>query len=186
MINNETGMPGTTEDQANLVEIFDDGAAAIASGVTNIQFDFYSVDNTLGEMRDPWGSPDDPFEGMNPFTGTDDGLSRPVVSPLVWEIDVIGQVAAAQNADFDEDDDIDGKDFLAWQEGFGINGTATLADGDANGDHDVNATDLGIWQAQFGNTTATATLAAVPEPSTLGSLLAGLLASAGLLRGKRR
>jgi hypothetical protein len=51
--------------------------------VTNLRFDFYFVDNTASEMRDP-------FDGVNPFTGVDDGLSAPFVSPLVWEIDVIG------------------------------------------------------------------------------------------------
>lgn len=55
----------------------------LATEVTHIEFDFYSVDNTLGEMRDP-------FDGTNSFTGTDDGLSAAFVSPLVWEIDVLG------------------------------------------------------------------------------------------------
>jgi hypothetical protein len=55
----------------------------LAREVTHIEFDFYSVDNTGGEMRDP-------FDGVNPFTGTDDGLSAAFVSPLVWEIDVLG------------------------------------------------------------------------------------------------
>ncbi len=32
----------------------------------------------------------DPFDGVNPFTGTDDGLNAAFVSPLVWEIDVLG------------------------------------------------------------------------------------------------
>ena len=55
----------------------------LAREVTHIEFDFYAVDNTQGQMRDP-------FDGINPFTGTDDGLSVPVASPLVWEIDVLG------------------------------------------------------------------------------------------------
>ena len=55
----------------------------LAREVTHIEFDFYSVDNTGGEMRDP-------FNGVNPFTGTDDGLDAAFVSPLVWEIDVLG------------------------------------------------------------------------------------------------
>jgi len=55
----------------------------LASEVTHIEFDFYSVDNTGGQMRDP-------FDGVNPFTGTDDGLTAAFVSPLVWEIDVLG------------------------------------------------------------------------------------------------
>ena len=55
----------------------------LAREVTHIEFDFYAVDNTQSQMRDP-------FDGINPFTGTDDGLSVPVASPLVWEIDVLG------------------------------------------------------------------------------------------------
>lgn len=55
----------------------------LASEVTHIEFDFYSVDNTGGQMRDP-------FDGVNPFTSTDDGLNAAFVSPLVWEIDVLG------------------------------------------------------------------------------------------------
>jgi hypothetical protein len=55
----------------------------LAKEVTHIDFNFYSVDNTGGQMRDP-------FDGVNPFTGTDDGLNAAFVSPLVWEIDVLG------------------------------------------------------------------------------------------------
>jgi hypothetical protein len=58
-------------------------AGRLAREVTHIEFDFYSVDNTAGEIRDP-------FDGANPFTGTDDGLNAAFVSPLVWEIDVLG------------------------------------------------------------------------------------------------
>jgi hypothetical protein len=50
--------------------------------VTNIQFDFYAVDNNGGQYRDP-------FDGVNPFTSIDDGLTGAFVSPLVFEIDVI-------------------------------------------------------------------------------------------------
>lgn len=59
-----------------------DTAGSLATDVTNLKFDFYSVDNTAGEMRDP-------FDGLNPFTGADDGLTAAFVSPLIWEIDVI-------------------------------------------------------------------------------------------------
>jgi hypothetical protein len=58
----------------------------VARDVTDLRFDFYAVDNTLGEARDP-------FDGTNPFTGIDDGLSAPFVSPLVWEIDMLGQIS---------------------------------------------------------------------------------------------
>ncbi len=64
------------------VTISDDASATLLSGVTNLQIDLYSVDNTGGQMRDP-------FDGVNPFNSVDDGLSAAFVSPLVWEIDVV-------------------------------------------------------------------------------------------------
>lgn len=67
---------------STLVTIFDDASPVLASGVTNIQFDLYAVDNSQGQYRDP-------FDGVNPFTGVDDNLSAAIVSPLVWEIDVV-------------------------------------------------------------------------------------------------
>lgn len=59
-----------------------DTAGVLASGVTDVRLSFYSVDNTGGQNRDP-------FDGNNPFTGVDDGLTAAFVSPLVWEIDVL-------------------------------------------------------------------------------------------------
>jgi hypothetical protein len=67
---------------STLVEIFDDSGAPLVAGATNLQFDFYCVDNTSGQMRDP-------FDGVNPFTGVDDGLTSAFVGPLLWEIDVV-------------------------------------------------------------------------------------------------
>ena len=68
---------------STLVEITDDAGGALATGVTHLIFDFYAADNSQGEHRDP-------FDGVNPFTGIDDGLNAPISSPLIWEIDVIG------------------------------------------------------------------------------------------------
>jgi hypothetical protein len=66
-------------------------------------------------------------------------------------------------ADFDQDGDVDGGDFLAWQRGLGSTGAAaTLAKGDANGDQIVNAADLAILRSEFGNSTTNFT-----TPSTL-------------------
>lgn len=67
---------------STLVEIFDDARPTLLSGVTHLQFGLYAVDNTAGQMRDP-------FDGVNPFTGVDDGLTAAFVSPLVFEIDVV-------------------------------------------------------------------------------------------------
>jgi len=82
----------------------------------------------------------------------------------------IGALAPG-NADFNEDGVVDGSDFLIWQRGFGI-GT-TFAEGDATGDGVVNGADLGVWENQFGTMpgSLTATVAVVPEPSSLCILL---------------
>ncbi len=88
----------------------------------------------------------------------------------------------AQDADFDGDTNVDGADFLAWQRGNGIDdGTALLADGDANGDGNVDATDLAAWQGQYGNGIASsATLGAVPEPTSLLMIVMGLVSLTGV------
>ncbi len=69
------------------MRIYDDTGAMLATGVTNIIFEFYAVDNGGGQMRDP-------SDGVNPLTGIDDGLTAAIVSPLVWEIDVVPEPAS--------------------------------------------------------------------------------------------
>lgn len=76
--------------------------------------------------------------------------------------------ATIENADFDGDGVVDGRDFLIWQRGFSLSATATRSDGDANGDGNVDADDLAIWKIQYGNVAELATVnATVPEPSSL-------------------
>jgi hypothetical protein len=83
-------------------------------------------------------------------------------------------VPAVDTADFDGDGDVDGKDFLIWQVGFGKSG-ASRSNGDANGDGVVNKLDLDIWKTQYGMVALVSAVAeanAVPEPNSL--LLLGL------------
>ena len=54
-----------------------------------------------------------------------------------------------RNADFNDDDRVDGLDLLIWQQHFGQS-PASLADGDANDDDIVDIDDLIIWKEQFG------------------------------------
>jgi hypothetical protein len=70
---------------SKLVTIADDLGGLLGSGVTNILFEFYAVDNNGGQMRDP-------YDGVNPFTGIDDALTAAFTSPLIYEIDVDGTV----------------------------------------------------------------------------------------------
>ena len=65
-------------------------------------------------------------------------------------------IAPELNGDFDNDGDIDGADFLAWQRG--------------QSPHPLSASDLADWQANYGIATLGATTA-VPEPATLALIL---------------
>jgi hypothetical protein len=97
---------------------------------------------------------------------------------LVEELDT-----AAENADFDGDDDVDGRDFLSWQRGFGINdGTALPIDGDATGEGNVDGDDLIVWQTQYGEPVPPlSAVTSVPEPASV-TLFGALLAFLGLRR----
>jgi hypothetical protein len=54
------------------------------------------------------------------------------------------------NADFDGDGDINGRDFLLWQRGYGRTSGATLSDGDATVDGRVDGLDLVVWRETYG------------------------------------
>jgi predicted outer membrane repeat protein len=59
------------------------------------------------------------------------------------------EAQVAPSADFDGDGDVDGRDFLAWQRGFGTS-NAVKADGNSDDDQDVDDSDLSVWQIQYG------------------------------------
>ena len=80
--------------------------------------------------------------------------------------------------DFDDDGDVDGDDFLVWQNGMPTASGAAKSGGDADGDGDVDGDDFLIWQNQFPSPAA---LSNTPEPASLG-----LLALGGLLMLRRR
>jgi hypothetical protein len=94
----------------------------------------------------------------------------------------------ATDADFDNDVDVDGSDFLTWQRNLGNNsGTATNSQGDANQDGNVTGADLAAWRQNFGPAGAASAAQAVPEPSTLAmTLLAGVAAVLLSVRQTRR
>ena len=77
--------------------------------------------------------------------------------------DIKFQVLSPFSADFDEDYDVDGADFLKWQRGE----TPELG----------SAEELALWESQFGSTVpAVAAAVSIPEPSTLLiTSLAGVL-----------
>jgi hypothetical protein len=81
--------------------------------------------------------------------------------------------------DFDDDDDVDGSDFLAWQRGLGMTSSAARADGDADGDQDVDANDLGMWQSNFGDQPALAATLFASSTAASGQSMGTSFLSAG-------
>jgi hypothetical protein len=93
-------------------------------------------------------------------TGSLEGLaSITVTSWINLQADPVGndRIAALQatnmppDPDFDDNNVVDGKDFLTWQQWFGIDdASADNTLGDANSDANVLGDDLKIWERQFG------------------------------------
>jgi endoglucanase len=86
-------------------------------------------------------------------------------------------VEAVESADFDDNNFVDGADFLIWQEGFGLTGQVDNSNGDANNDGLVDSGDLPIFEAQYGSPPPglAAAAAQVPEPTTCGLAFAATL-----------
>lgn len=106
----------------------------------------------------------------------DDGL---VVLGLIFTDGSSGIFTAQlprQPGDFDNDGDVDGADFVAWQTNYPMEGGAARADGDGDGDGDVDGADFGVWQTNFGGAPDEASSPVpVPEPG------AGWIGASGLI-----
>jgi hypothetical protein len=137
-----------------------------------------------------------PFDGGN-WTRSGSGISNRNLTNGSWDslaFTPINTQNYAQNpiaaqpfgdADFDGDGDVDGRDFLTWQRGFGITSGASLTQGDANGDGAVDAADLEFWSSQYGDTSSPLTTLSIPEPST-GLLIPFVVLLTCCTRFKRR
>lgn len=113
------------------------------------------------------------FDGSQCSSIDPDGDGQAPVNRIPDPDDVAGAqflYGPPPSADFDNDGDVDGQDFLVWQRGNSI--------------PPLSATGLANWQAQYGTGSPDA-IAAVPEPAcavwVIGAVIAGLLP----LRGYR-
>ena len=61
---------------------------------------------------------------------------------------VLPLVSGALPGDYDMDSDVDGADFLKWQQDYGLTGEGLMSDGNENGI--VDAADYTIWRDNFG------------------------------------
>ena len=77
------------------------------------------------------------------YFGGDDGA-------VYKDFSVIVGSAPVEDADFDSNGLVDGRDFLIWQRGFGLTGQLDNSLGDADGNGSVEGADLAIWQGQYG------------------------------------
>jgi hypothetical protein len=100
--------------------------------------------------------------------------------PLSVNTVVAFTATAIPSADFDEDGDADGADFLSWQRGLGKTVGATLAQGDADRDGDVDGADLGQWESE-----AAAEVVATPVPEPAAAALLACGAWLLLIRARR-
>ena len=165
----QVGLSGPDQRTSNLASIVEE----------IIGLDGWAVGNAIAFIIDPMvvgvdGNGDDIVSRGNRTAEAFDGSpSDAAVLTIDFTIGV-----PDPSADFDIDDDVDGRDFLSWQGGFGTLGGASKGQGDANDDGNVDAADLAIWQTQFGDLTPLSAVNGVPEP-TAAILFA--LATLGLL-----
>lgn len=93
---------------------------------------------------------------------------------------------AASTGDFNQDDIVDGADFLAWQRNLGVTSNATLAMGDGNRDTKITALDLDVWKFQFGENGSHHAVTPVPEGSSLWLAAIGMLTAGSRFRREFR
>jgi hypothetical protein len=83
-------------------------------------------------------------------------------------------ITHASTGDYDGNGIVQANDYTVWKNAFGTANTAV----DGNGDGVVDAADYTIWRDHLGQMVAIGNAAAVPEPSAVIMLLAGVFLSA--------
>jgi hypothetical protein len=95
-----------------------------------------------------------------------------------------GALAPGVPGDYTGDGSVDAADYVVWRKNEGLMGGATPGQGDGTGDGNVTVDDYNLWRASFGNGSgagalSSASLEAVPEPSSLLLTVLGAVALIG-------
>jgi hypothetical protein len=107
----------------------------------------------------------------------DDGFNGTTDADTLSNNTVVAFTATANpSADFDEDGDVDGDDFLRWQQNLGKTVGAFHSQGDADRDGDVDAADLARWKTHYHGAPTESASSSAPEPDAGLQLLCGLAA----------
>ena len=143
----QAGAAGTSTPL--FLEIATQGLWHSEENPTDTSARFGMPDDVLHEWGVPMEGFPDPVDHRNTHMGMRDAI--------------IEVVATLPDADFNDDNDVDGADFLTWQRGYLVG--SSPGDGDADGDGVVNDIDLSFWRTQYGSVSILSAHS-VPEPSS--------------------
>lgn len=156
---NTTGFFQTQIDFASA----DFGAESLTEAVTLSLTEMQTIMGVSQSLQQAAQSWLDAFDGVDDywqvfltFQGSDFPFT-PAVTTIIDNVRFVGPVIPTDPGDFDNDGDVDGRDFLLWQRG--------------GSPSPFSPTDLATWQGEYGMGPLVSNLAAVPEPATALLLL---------------
>lgn len=170
------------------------GTFTPVESLQDLDLEFYdSSGSFLGSMLDQSVSTDHNVEHIYLTELTPGEYTLKVTGAANWDFGLAWRMATSfdqVSADFDEDGDVDGRDFLTWQRNLGTLLGAAHGEGDADGDGDVDSDDLSAVRngimAIPPPPQAVEGVALIPEPSALALAFGALLAAGWTARIVRR
>lgn len=162
------GDPATNQNASGSVT-FDQAIAGILIEPSSLE----QTDLLLGTIgRYPTGIREFDLLGIDELLFTDNLHTLTVSLNAMLDEVVQLRVLTILQGDFNGDGDVDGDDFLIWENNFPTITGALRFDGDANGDGAVDGNDFVLWQRNF---MLPAALGQTPEPASLSLLVLGTL-----------
>jgi len=95
------------------------------------------------------------------------------------------QPKLSDDADFNEDNQVDGDDLAIWTQYAGVMEGAYREQGDANGDRDIDGHDFLLWQCQFDMSEPSFSVRTIPEPMAIVLAGAAWVIRCGMFRRSR-